>query len=442
MSSLAIVGSQWGDEGKGRIVDLLSSQVDMVVRFQGGNNAGHTVVRGEDVFKLHLIPSGILYPEVTCVIGDGVVLNPAVLIEELDNLKKKNINIENLRISCKAHMVMPYHVVLDKAREHRLGKSKIGTTHKGIGPVYSDKASRSGIRTQDLLDHKIFKAKLEEELSLKNAIIEKIYGMQPLDPEEIYEDYMLYGERIGKYIIDTAFLINEFLDQNKSVLFEGAQATMLDIDHGTYPYVTSSSTTAGGVCTGSGVGPGRLDEVLGIAKSYSTRVGSGPFPTEIEGGIGDLLREKGYEYGTTTGRPRRCGWFDAVVLKYSVMLNYLDSIALTKLDVLSGFEKIKICTAYKYKKEVYKNLPCHQTILHKCTPVYEEFEGWTEDITDIKKYEDLPPAAKKYIESIEEIIKVPVSMVSVGPERNQIIIRDDNLKKRLFESNNRSTLII
>ena len=442
MSSLAIVGSQWGDEGKGRIVDLLSSQVDMVVRFQGGNNAGHTVVRGKDVFKLHLIPSGILYPEATCVIGDGVVLNPAVLIEELDNLKKKNINIENLRISCKAHMVMPYHVVLDKAREHRLGKSKIGTTHKGIGPVYSDKASRSGIRTQDLLDRKIFKAKLEEELSLKNAIIEKVYGMQPLDLEEIYEDYMLYAERIGKYIVDTAFLINGFLDQNKSVLFEGAQATMLDIDHGTYPYVTSSSTTAGGVCTGAGVGPGRLDEVLGIAKAYSTRVGSGPFPTEIEGGIGDLLREKGYEYGTTTGRPRRCGWFDAVVLKYSVMLNYLDSIALTKLDVLSGLDKIKICNSYKYKKEVYEDLPCHQTILHKCTPLYEEFEGWTEDITGILKYEDLPPAARKYIERIEEIIKVPVSMISVGPERNQIIIRDDNLKKRLFESNNRSTLII
>ena len=437
MSSLAIVGSQWGDEGKGRIVDLLSSQVDMVVRFQGGNNAGHTVVRGKDVFKLHLIPSGILYPGATCVIGDGVVLNPAVLIEELDNLKKKNINIENLRISCKAHMVMPYHVVLDKAREHRLGKSKIGTTHKGIGPVYSDKASRSGIRTQDLLDRKIFKTKLEEELSLKNAIIEKVYGMQPLDLEEIYEDYMLYAERIGKYIVDTAFLINGFLDQNKSVLFEGAQATMLDIDH-----VTSSSTTAGGVCTGAGVGPGRLDEVLGIAKSYSTRVGSGPFPTEIKGGIGDLLREKGYEYGTTTGRPRRCGWFDAVVLKYSVMLNYLDSIALTKLDVLSGLDKIKICNGYKYKKEVYKDLPCHQTILHKCTPLYEEFEGWSEDITGILKYEDLPPAARKYIERIEEIIKVPVSMVSVGPERNQIIIRDDNLKKRLFESNNRSTLII
>ena len=442
MSSLAVVGVQWGDEGKGRKVDLLSSQMDMVVRFQGGNNAGHTVVKGEDVFKLHLIPSGILYPKVTCVIGDGVVLNPAVLIEELDNLKTKNINIENFKISCKAHMVMPYHIVLDKAREHRLGKSNIGTTHKGIGPVYSDKASRSGIRTQDLLDHKIFKTKLEEELSLKNAIIEKVYGMEPLDPGEIYEDYMLYAERIGKYIIDTAFMINEFLDQNKSVLFEGAQGTMLDIDQGTYPYVTSSSTTSGGACIGAGVGPGRLDEVLGIAKAYTTRVGSGPFPTEIKGDTGDLLREKGHEYGTTTGRPRRCGWLDAVVLRYSAMLNYLDSIALTKLDILSGLEKIKICTAYKYKKEVYKNLPCHQTILHKCTPVYEEFEGWSEDITGIKNYEDLPAAARKYIESIEEIIKVPVSMISVGPERSQIIIRDGNLKKRLFDSNNRSTLII
>ena len=442
MSSLAIVGSQWGDEGKGRIVDLLSSQVDMVVRFQGGNNAGHTVVKGEEVFKLHLIPSGILYPEVTCIIGDGVVLNPAVLIEELDSLKKKNINTENLRISCKAHMVMPYHIVLDKAREHHLGKSKIGTTHKGIGPVYADKASRSGIRTQDLLDHKIFKVKLEEELSFKNGIIEKVYGMQPLDLDEIYEDYQLFAERIGKYIIDTTFMINEFLDKNKSVLFEGAQGTMLDIDQGTYPYVTSSSTTAGGVCIGAGVGPGRLDEVVGIAKAYTTRVGSGPFPTEIEGGIGDELREKGHEYGTTTGRPRRCGWLDAVILRYSAMLNYLDSIALTKLDILSGLDNIKICVGYEYKRKVYKDLPCHQTILHKCTPVYEEHNGWSEDITEVKNYQDLPEAARKYIERIEEIVKVPVSMISVGPERSQIIIKDDNLKKRFFDSNNRSTLII
>ncbi|MCJ7665866.1 MAG: adenylosuccinate synthase, partial [Actinobacteria bacterium] len=327
-------------------------------------------------------------------------------------------------------------------REHRLGKSKIGTTHKGIGPVYADKASRSGIRTQDLLDHKIFKAKLEEELSLKNAIIEKVYGMQPIDLDEVYEDYMLYAERIGKYIIDTTFLINKFLDRNKSVLFEGAQGTMLDIDQGTYPYVTSSSTTSGGVCVGAGIGPGRLDEVLGVAKAYTTRVGSGPFPTEIDKGISDLLREKGNEYGTTTGRPRRCGWLDAVVLRYSSMLNYLDSIALTKLDILSGLGRIKICVGYDYKNKVYNDLPCHQTILHKCTPVYEEFEGWSEDITGVKNYEDLPDTARKYVERIEDIVKVPVSMISVGPERSQIIIRDNNLKKRLFDSDNRSTLII
>jgi len=442
MSSIAILGAQWGDEGKGRIVDLLSGQVNMVVRFQGGNNAGHTVIKGDEVFKLHLIPSGILYPEVTCVIGDGVVLNPAVLIEELDDLQKKNINTENLRISCKAHMVMPYHIVLDKAREHRLGKSKIGTTHRGIGPVYADKASRSGIRTQDLLDHKIFRTKLEEELALKNAIIEKVYNMEPLEIEEIYEDYLLYGERIGKYIVDTTFLINQYLDNNKSVLFEGAQGTMLDIDQGTYPYVTSSSTTAGGVCVGAGVGPGRLDEVLGIAKAYTTRVGSGPFPTEIEGSTGEELRKRGHEYGTTTGRARRCGWLDMVVLKYSSMLNYSDSIALTKLDILSGMGKIKICTAYKYKDKIYSDLPCHQTILHKCKPQYIELEGWKEDITGIKSYEGLPMQARKYIEKIEELLKVPVSMISVGPERSQIILRDESLKKRLFGSGNRSTLIV
>ena len=429
MSSIAILGTQWGDEGKGRIVDLLSGQVNMVVRFQGGNNAGHTVIKGKDVFKLHLIPSGVLYPEVFCIIGDGVVLNPAVLIEELDGLKKKNVNTKNLRISCKAHMVMPYHIVLDKAREHRLGKSKIGTTHRGIGPVYADKASRSGIRTQDLLDRKIFRTKLEEELALKNAIIEKVYNMEPLDIEEIFEDYMLYAERIGKYIVDTTLMINQYLDSNKRVLFEGAQGTMLDIDQGTYPYVTSSSTTAGGVCVGAGIGPGRLDEVLGITKAYTTRVGSGPFPTEVEGSIGDMLREKGHEYGTTTGRPRRCGWLDAMVLKYSAMLNYPDSIALTKLDILSGLEKIKICTAYEYEDKIYKDLPCHQTILHKCRPRYIELEGWKEDITSVKSYKELPMQAKRYIEKIEELIKVPVSMISIGPERSQIIIRKGSPKK-------------
>ncbi len=301
MPSIAIIGSQWGDEGKGRIVDLLSSRVDMVVRFQGGNNAGHTVVKGNDQFKLHLIPSGILYPDVICIIGNGVVLNPEVLIEELDSLESKGISTDNLRISCNAHLVMPYHIILDKAGEHRLGKSKIGTTHKGIGPVYADKALRSGIRTQDLQDLKIFRAKLEASLKLNNAIIDKIYGLEPLNPDEVFDRYVQYGKRIEKYIIDTTFLINEALDRNRRVLFEGAQGTMLDIDHGTYPYVTSSSTIAGGICVGAGVGPGRLDEIIGVVKAYTTRVGSGPFPTEETSKIGEYMREKGYEYGTTTG---------------------------------------------------------------------------------------------------------------------------------------------
>ncbi len=442
MSSIAVIGTQWGDEGKGRIVDLLSSQADMVVRFQGGNNAGHTVVKGNDKFKLHLIPSGILYPDVLCIIGDGVVLDPEVLIEEFDNLKEKGIKTDNLRISCKAHMVMPYHIVLDKAGEHRLGKSSIGTTHKGIGPVYSDKAARSGIRTQDLQDLKIFKVKLEESLKLKNAVIEKIYGLEPLNAEEIFNKYKEYSKRINKYIIDTTFLINKYLDKNKKVMFEGAQGTMLDIDHGTYPYVTSSSVTSGGACTGSGVGPGRLDEILGIVKAYTTRVGSGPFPTEESGKIGDYLREKGQEYGTTTGRARRCGWLDTVVQRYSAMINSLDSMAVTKLDILSGLKKIKVCTGYKYQGKVYTDLPCHQTVMHKCKPIYEELKGWEEDISQVKNFEDLPEEARSYIGRIESLVKVPVSMISVGPERSQIIIRDQNLKKRLFDQNRRSTLIV
>jgi len=442
MPSIAIVGSQWGDEGKGRVVDLLSSRVDMVVRFQGGNNAGHTVVKGNDEFRLHLIPSGILYPDVTCVIGNGVVLNPEVLIEELDSLESKGISTDNLRISCNAHLVMPYHIILDKAGEHRLGKSKIGTTHKGIGPVYADKALRTGIRTQDLQDLKIFKTKLEESLKLNNAIIEKVYGLKPLDRDEIFTKYVGYGKRIEKYIVDSTFLISEALDKNKSVLFEGAQGTMLDIDHGTYPYVTSSSTISGGICIGAGVGPGRLDEIIGVVKAYTTRVGSGPFPTEENGKIGKYLREKGYEYGTTTGRPRRCGWLDAVILKYSIMVNTIDSAAITKIDVLSGLKKIKICTGYKYEGKIYSDMPCHQTILHKCQPLYEEFKGWDEDISSVKNFEDLPVQTQDYIKNIERIIKVPVSMVSVGAERSKMIIRDDNLKSRLFNQTRRSTLIV
>lgn len=442
MPGLAIIGCQWGDEGKGRIVDLLSNKVDMVVRFQGGDNAGHTVVKGNDEFKLHLIPSGILYPEVICVIGNGVVLNPEVLIEELDDLESKGINTDNLRISSNAHLVMPYHIILDKAGEHRLGKSKIGTTHKGIGPVYADKALRMGIRTQDLKDLKIFKTKLEESLKLNNKIIKRIYGLDPLDMDEVFDKYRQYGKRISRYIIDTTSLVSEALDNNKKVMFEGAQGTMLDIDHGTYPYVTSSSTIAGGVCVGAGIGPSRLDEILGVVKAYTTRVGSGPFPTEDISKIGDYLREKGYEYGTTTGRPRRCGWLDAVILKYSIMINSIDSIALTKLDILSGLKKVKICTGYKYDGKVYDHMPCHQTVLHKCTPVYEEYQGWSEDISGIKNFEDLPRQARNYIKNIEKIAKVAVSMVSVGAERSKIIMRDHNVESRLFDQNKRSTLII
>jgi adenylosuccinate synthase len=442
MPGILLLGIQWGDEGKGRITDLLASQVDMVVRFQGGNNAGHTVVSNGVQFKLHHIPSGILYPDKICVIGNGAVVNPEVLIEELDNLNNKGIGTDNLRISGNAHLVMPYHIILDKAGEQNLGKSKIGTTHKGIGPVYADKAYRSGIRVQDLLDLKIFKIKLNEALKLKNAIIEKVYNLEPLKLEEVFEKYKSYVTRIGKYIVDTSFLINKFLNEGKFVLFEGAQGTLLDIDHGTYPFVTSSSTIAGGVCIGAGVGPKQINEIIGVMKAYTTRVGSGPFPTEIEGKTGDYIREKGYEYGTTTGRPRRCGWLDSIIAKYSIMINSIDSIALTKLDVLSGVDDIKICFAYDYEGKTYKDLPPHQTIMHKCKPVYKVLKGWKEDISGIKTYEELPENTKRYIEEIEKLIKIPISLVSVGPERSQIIIRDSDLERRFLNRDKKPLLVL
>jgi adenylosuccinate synthase len=442
MPGILLLGIQWGDEGKGRITDLLASQVDMVVRFQGGNNAGHTVVSNGVQFKLHHIPSGILYPDKICVIGNGAVVNPEVLIEELDNLNNKGIGTDNLRISGNAHLVMPYHIILDKAGEQNLGKSKIGTTHKGIGPVYADKAYRSGIRVQDLLDLKIFKIKLNEALKLKNAIIEKVYNLEPLKLEEVFEKYKSYVTRIGKYIVDTSFLINKFLNEGKFVLFEGAQGTLLDIDHGTYPFVTSSSTIAGGACIGAGVGPKQINEIIGVMKAYTTRVGSGPFPTEIEGKTGDYIREKGYEYGTTTGRPRRCGWLDSIIAKYSIMINSIDSIALTKLDVLSGVDDIKICFAYDYEGKTYKDLPPHQTIMHKCKPVYKVLKGWKEDISGIKTYEELPENTKRYIEEIEKLIKIPISLVSVGPERSQIIIRDSDLERRFLNRDKKPLLVL
>jgi len=442
MPGIILLGTQWGDEGKGRITDLLAANMDMVIRFQGGNNAGHTVIAGNEEFRLHHIPSGILYPETLCVIGNGVVVNPGVLIEELEKLAQKKIKTDNLRISGNAHLVMPYHIILDKAGEQSLGKSRIGTTHKGIGPVYADKAYRSGIRVQDLLDLKIFRTKLEESLKLKNLIIKNVYGLEPLEMEEIFENYKGYVNIIGKYITDTSFLVNNYLDLGKLVLFEGAQGTLLDIDHGTYPFVTSSPTIAGGACTGAGVGPKKISEIIGVAKAYTTRVGSGPFPTEVNEGMGDFLRERGHEYGTTTGRPRRCGWLDIPILRYSIMLNSIDNIALTKLDVLSGLDEIKICTGYEYEGQLYQDIPPHQTIMHKCKPVYISMKGWKEDITAVKDFSALPESTKNYISEIEKLVKVPLSMISVGPERSQIIIRDRGLGKNILNKNKKPLLVL
>ncbi|MHB1254593.1 MAG: adenylosuccinate synthase [Candidatus Humimicrobiaceae bacterium] len=432
MPNIVLVGAQWGDEGKGRITDLLSSKVSMVVRFQGGDNAGHTVVLGGQEFKLHLIPSGILYPDVICVIGNGVVINPATLISEIEDLEKKGVNTQNLRISSNCHIIMPYHIALDAASENKLGSSKIGTTKKGIGPVYADKASRVGIRICDLLDSELFWQKLNEALELKNAILSRIYGAQTFDAKEIFEKYNEYARIIKKYVVESTFLINKALDENKNMLFEGAQGTLLDIDHGTYPFVTSSSTIAGGVFSGAGIGPGRVDEVIGITKSYCTRVGEGVFPTEELGKTGEFIRAKGNEYGTTTGRARRCGWFDCVIIRYAGMVNNLTSIAITKLDILSGIEKIKICTSYKVGASIYENVTPNCFTLEKSIPQYIEVNGWDENITNILEFEKLPYNARKYINTIEELTKINVSMISVGPERNQIIIKDKNLRKNYF----------
>lgn len=421
MPSTIIVGTQWGDEGKGKICDLLSEHVDMVVRYQGGDNAGHTVVTPEVSLKLHHIPSGILYPNVTCVMGCGMVVNPQVLIREMDNLEEQGISTKNLIISSNAHLIMPYHLILDREGEMRLGKSKIGTTKKGIGPAYADKAARIGIRTQDLLDIKIFREKVQSALQEKNDVLTKVYGLKPLEAEEIVSEYASYAERLKDHIADTSLLINQALEKDKNVLLEGAQGTLLDIDHGTYPFVTSSSAAAGGACVGAGIGPTRIDKVLGVVKAYVTRVGSGPFPTEESGTIGEAMREVGQEYGTTTGRARRCGWLDAVILRYAIRVNNLDSLAITKLDVLSQFDKIKICLSYRYEKNLYDEFPPHQTIFHKAEPVYEELEGWQTSIADVREYQDLPEQAQKYLQRIKELAGVPIEIVSVGSAREQTI---------------------
>lgn len=421
MSGTVVLGAQWGDEGKGKITDLMSDRMDFVVRFAGGNNAGHTIVCGDDEFKLHLIPSGILYPHITPVIGNGLVVNPQVLLGEMDDLGRRGISSDRLKISCNAHLVMPYHVAFDHLGEISLGSAKLGTTHRGIGPAYADKADRLGLRMQDLFDEKIFRTKVGSALGRKNPILTKAFGQEPFDLDEITDEYMKYAERLEPHIGDTSLLIHNALEDGKKVLFEGAQGVLLDIDHGTYPFVTSSSPTIGGVFTGTGIGPGTINRIIGVAKAYLSRVGYGPFPTEQDNPDGEIMVEKGVEFGTTTGRRRRCGWLDVVLLRYAVRVNGLTGLALTKLDVLSAFEKLKVCIGYSYQGRIYHDFPPHQTIFHKCEPEYLELEGWNVDISGVTDKEELPAAALRYIEFVEQAAGIPVDVVSVGPKRSQTI---------------------
>ena len=425
MPSAVLVGTQWGDEGKGKICDLVAPEFDCVVRYQGGNNAGHTIVSGDKKFGLHLVPSGIMYPNVTPVIGNGCVVDPKVLLEEIDTLEAAGISCANLRVSGNAHIIMPYHRDLDGASEKRLGKNLIGTTKRGIGPCYQDKAARIGLRMQDMLDEHIFRKKLETALEITNLTLERIYDMPTYTVEQICDEYLPYAERLKPYICESSLMLNEMLDEGKSILFEGAQATLLDIDHGTYPFVTSSNCTAGGAITGSGVGMKNVERILGIAKAYLTRVGSGPFPTEqsYESEIGHELTEIGHEYGVTTGRRRRCGWFDGVIANYSARVNGLTDIALTKLDVLSAFDRIKVCVAYECEGKEYTTVPEHQSVFYHAKPVYEELPGWKTDITGCRHFEELPKAAQDYVSFIEGLAKTRVSIIAVGPDREQTIMR-------------------
>lgn len=422
MSSIVVIGAQWGDEGKGKIIDILSRDADYVVRYQGGNNAGHTVVVGEEVLILHLIPSGILHKGKICIIGNGVVIDPEALLSEIAYLKRRNIDINNnLRISNEAHVIFPYHKVLDKLREEKFRKTKIGTTGKGIGPCYTDKFSRNGIRIADLLNKKIFKEKLECNLEEKNAIFSKVYKYKTFPFKKIYEQYLEYGKIIKPYVCNCSLVLNEALKANKNILFEGAQGTLLDIDHGTYPFVTSSNSTAGGACVGSGIGPAKIDKTIGIVKAYTTRVGEGPFPTEFSAQLMNNIRSRGKEFGATTGRPRRCGWFDAVVVKHAVAVNGLDSIVVTKLDVLDMLPRIKIAVGYKYRGKIYDDFPSDIEILWKAKPIYEELPGWLEDTTRIKKFSKLPSRARKYLSRLQQLVKTKIEIVSIGSERNQTL---------------------
>jgi adenylosuccinate synthase len=417
-----VVGTQWGDEGKGKFTDLVAKEMNLVVRYQGGHNAGHTIVVDGESFALQLVPSGILYDHITPVIGNGVVVDPRVLLSEMDMLESKGVSTAKLRVSGNAHLILPYHQEIDKLTERYLGKNKVGTTKRGIGPAYADKAARVGLRVQDLLDPKIFRQKLDVVLKEKNAVLAKIYNQLPMDADRICEEYLdVCAPRLAPIITDTVGLVHDALDADQQVLLEGAQATFLDLDHGTYPFVTSSNPVAGGACTGAGVGPLYIDRVIGIAKAYVTRVGSGPFPTELLDEIGEILVDVGHEYGTNTGRRRRTGWFDAVMMRQAVRLNSLSEVALTKLDVLDGFSELKVCVAYDLDGERFDHLPYHQSVLHKVTPVYETLPGWKTDITAVTERGDLPKEALDYVSFLEAQIGVPISLVGVGPGREQFL---------------------
>ena len=421
MPVIAVIGAQWGDEGKGRIVDLLAQQARVVVRFSGGDNAGHTVVNPYGEFKLHLVPSGIFSSQVVCIIGNGVVINPAVLIDEMDQLSERGVDTTGLFISDRAHLIMPYHILLDGLEEEARGGKAIGTTRKGIGPVYADKAARLGIRAGDLLDKEVLLERLRLVLDYKNIILTKIYEVSPLSLDEVYRQYCQYGERLAPHIRETTMILEEALNRNEVVLLEGAQGALLDPDFGTYPYTTSSSPLAGGGCLGAGLSPTRISRILGVFKAYCTRVGEGPLPTELKDEIGNSIREQAHEYGTTTGRPRRCGWFDAVAAGFSTRINGFTEAAITRLDVLDILPSLKICVGYKLNGKSIDYFPANVAALEKCQPIYEELPGWQASVRDIRQFEQLPAEARRYIARLEEVISCPVSLISVGPKREQII---------------------
>jgi adenylosuccinate synthase len=425
LANVIVIGAQWGDEGKGKITDLLSRSADVVVRYQGGVNAGHTVVVKDQTFKLHLIPSGILSPDTQCIIGSGTVIDPKVLLEEIDQLLTLGIKTDNLCISQTAHVTMPYHRLIDQASEERRGANKIGTTKRGIGPTYADKSERTGIRIIDLMEPDGLAERITWTVNYKNQVLQQLYGLDPLDPQTVIEQYQGFAERLRPHVVDSSLTIDEAIRRRKNILFEGAQGTLLDLDHGTYPYVTSSNPISGGACVGAGVGPTMIDRVIGVAKAYTTRVGEGPFPTELHDEIGDLLSERGAEFGTTTGRRRRCGWFDAVIGRYAVRINGLDCLAITKLDVLDELAEIKVCVAYKIDGEICHHLPSSARRFARCEPVYKTMPGWNRSTSECRKLEDLPKEALSYLKYLAELMDVPIAIVSLGASRDQTIIVED-----------------